>query len=134
MKQFIQWGLIAAVVAIAAFLLIGQNAKNVASISVNQAHEMVAKDSTVLVLDVRTLAEFTGDLGHVENSVLIPIQELEQRTGELEKYKGRKILAICRTGRRSGIAVEELLKNGYNAVNVEGGMVQWNKAGFPVTK
>jgi rhodanese-related sulfurtransferase len=134
MKQPIKWVLMIAAIAIVAFVFFGQNGKGVNSISVTEAQAMIAKDSTVIVLDVRTPAEYIGDLGHVEHSVLIPVQELEQRMGELEKYKGRKILAICRTGRRSGNATGILVKSGFDAVNVGGGMVKWKEAGLPVAQ
>ena len=51
----------------------------------------------LLVLDVRTQEEFAA--GHVPGAVLIPVQELQQRVGELPADK--PILIVCRTGRRA---------------------------------
>jgi rhodanese-related sulfurtransferase len=134
MKQPARWLLIVAAVGMAAFVLFGKSGKGTASVSVTEAHTMMQNDSAVVVLDVRMPAEFTGDLGHVQNSILLPVQELTQRMGELEKFKGKKILVMCRSGRRSGIAAAELNENGYNAFNIEGGMVAWNNARLPVAK
>jgi rhodanese-related sulfurtransferase len=104
------------------------------AVSVEEAHQLIARDSTIIVLDVRTPEEYTGPLGHIDKSVLIPVQELEKRLGELEQYKDKRILAICRTGRRSATATDLLTKHGFDAYNVEGGMQQWNEKGLPVVK
>lgn len=134
MKRNAPW-LIFALAAIAAFVLFGQNSKksDKTSVTVGEAFEMV-KDTNVVVLDVRTEGEFNGELGHVEHALLIPVQELEQRVGELEPLKDKTILAICRTGRRSGTATGILKAKGFTAINVEGGMVRWNEQRLPVQK
>ncbi|MEK7671532.1 MAG: rhodanese-like domain-containing protein, partial [Bacteroidota bacterium] len=82
----------------------------------------------------RTPEEYTGELGHIDHSLLLPVQELEKRIGELERYKGITILAVCRTGRRSAKATEILTKSGFKAISVEGGMVKWNDMKFPVVR
>jgi rhodanese-related sulfurtransferase len=124
----------AAVVALAALFLPKKQKEDKRSVDVKEAHALLSADTTVLVLDVRTPAEYTGGLGHIPNSILIPLQELETRLGQLEAHKGKTILAVCRTGRRSGIAATMLVKNGYRALNVEGGMVAWNAEKFAVEK
>jgi rhodanese-related sulfurtransferase len=126
--------LIAIAAALAGFFLFQSPQKDRQAVTVKEARAMIATDTTLLVLDVRTPAEYSGELGHIRGSILIPIQELDTRLNELEVHKGKTILAICRTGRRSGIATEMLLKNGYRAMNVEGGMVAWNAEKFDVEK
>ena len=102
----------------------------VALINVQETHKRAVSDSTVLLLDVRTPSEFAS--GHIENSILIPVQELEQRIAELEPYRGKTIIAYCRSGNRSGVAAGILGKHGYNAVNMEGGVIQWKKQDLPL--
>jgi rhodanese-related sulfurtransferase len=92
------------------------------------------KDSSVLLLDVRTPEEYNNELGHVTKSILIPVQELEARLGELEQYRGRTIIAICRSGNRSGTAATMLTGYGFTAYNMTGGMIRWNKEGLPVER
>lgn len=92
------------------------------SITVEQLKNEIASDSNLVILDVRTPAELEGSLGKIEGVINIPIQELENRIDELEKYKDRNIAVICRTGRRSAIGTDILIKNGFNAKNVLGGM------------
>jgi len=66
-----------------------------------------------LILDVRTIEEW--DEGHDERAILIPLQELQQRVEELDKEKA--IVAICRSGVRSGQAADYLRSLGYDAIN-----------------
>ena len=82
-------------------------------------------DSDTTVLDVRTEEEFYGPLGHIEGAILIPIDDLEGRVGELNSVKNEKIYVVCRTGGRSGRGKDFLNSNGFTAVNVDGGMVAW---------
>ncbi|HXG01165.1 MAG TPA: rhodanese-like domain-containing protein [Bacteroidota bacterium] len=119
------------VAAFAGFWLMQQSGSTV---SVEEAYRLITTDSSVIVLDVRTPEEFTGNLGHISSAVLLPVQELQQRLAELETYKEKTILAVCRTGRRSAKAVEILTGAGFKACNVEGGMVRWNEKGLPSVK
>lgn len=79
----------------------------------------------VVVLDVRTPAELVGPLGKIDGSINIPVQELASRMNELKSYKDKEILVICRTQNRSSMATDLLIKNGYNAKYVMGGMTQY---------
>lgn len=91
-------------------------------------------DSSILLLDVRTPAEYNNELGHVANTILIPVQELEHRLTELDAYRGRTVIAICRSGNRSGIAAALLTRHGFAALNMQGGMIRWNEEGLPVER
>jgi len=73
-----------------------------------------------LILDVRNPDEFAA--GHLERAVLIPVNELEKRMSEIEKYKSESILVYCKKGGRSSQAVEILRKAGFeNLSNLKGG-------------
>jgi len=87
---------------------------------------LIASDTTVVLLDVRTPAEWNGTLGHMKDALLIPLPELEQRVSELEQHRGRTIVVYCRTGNRSGKAASILNEKGFKAYNMVGGMVRWN--------
>ena len=99
--------------------------KSDSDITVAQLKQQMKTDSTLVILDVRTPPELSGPLGQIEGVVNIPVQDLEKRIGELEKYKDKNIDVICRTGHRSRAATDILLKNGYRAKNVLGGMTQY---------
>jgi len=96
------------------------------AITVNQLREMMRNDSNLVLLDVRNPHELEDkSLGHIDGVLNIPLPELEKRLSELDEFKEKDIAVICRSGRRSGTATDLLVKNGFNAVNVLGGMVQY---------
>ena len=84
-------------------------------------------DSTMVLLDVRTDAELTGTLPKIDGALHIPVQELGKRFGELEQYKDKEIITVCRTQNRSSKAAQFLIKRGYNAKFVLGGMQEYYK-------
>ena len=94
--------------------------------------ELVA-DSNVIVLDVRTAAEFAE--GHINGAVLID----QGQSDFIEKAKAtlpieKKIAVYCRSGRRSANAAGRLADIGYKCVNLKGGIIAWKDAGKPVFK
>ncbi|QQS36522.1 MAG: rhodanese-like domain-containing protein [Ignavibacteriales bacterium] len=100
-----------------------------ANISIVQLKEKMSNDTSLVILDVRTHQELSGPLGKLDGVINIPVQELSQRINELDTYKGREIAVICRTGNRSGSATTILRKEGFNAKNVLGGMVEYRNSG-----
>ncbi len=103
-------------------------------ISPIEASNLMLKDTTIVLLDVRTSNEYNSETGHLKNSILIPVQELENRIDELKKYQKKELIVYCRTGHRSTNATEILLKHGFNALNMTGGITQWNIEKLPVIK
>jgi len=93
-----------------------------------------AVDSTVVLLDVRTKEEYDGELGHLRGAILIPVQELEVRIGELDSLKSRTIVVYCRSGGRSARATALLQSKGFHALNMEGGIKRWNADLRPVVR
>lgn len=88
---------------------------------------------SALVLDVREQSEY--DSGHILSSKHIPLGKLHDRLGELEKYRERPIVVVCRSGQRSSSACAMLGKKGFaQALNLNGGVMAWQKASLPLEK
>ncbi len=84
----------------------------------------------VRILDVRSAAELTGELGHLMGAQHIPLEELRARSGEVRS--DRPVVVVCQTGRRSGMATQILAKAGFaNVANLAGGMLAWRDLGLP---
>jgi len=84
----------------------------------------------VEVVDVRSRTEFEGELGHLRNAKLLPLDELRTRMDEISTT--RPVVLICQTGKRSAMAVTILRKAGVQRVaNLAGGMVRWRQLGLP---
>lgn len=90
--------------------------------------QRVAAGEPVLVLDVRSPDEYRQ--AHVPDSTLLPLDQLALRLNELPS--DRPIVALCCSGNRSGVATQLLTRAGYDAVNLKGGIIAWEKQGFPV--
>ncbi len=84
----------------------------------------LGKDSSLVLLDVRTQAERSRQ--HIKGSLHIPLHELAKRSGELEKYKSKQIVCYCQSGSRSAGAAVALKKLGFNVANLSGGIAEWN--------
>ncbi len=94
---------------------------------------MLFNHQDALVLDVREASEFKD--GHITKAKHIPLGQLKNQLTSLEKYKDKPIVAVCRTGSRSGHACGVLRKAGFaNVHNLAGGMSAWESAGLPKEK
>ncbi len=99
--------------------------------SAADAHAYLADHPEALVLDVREPAEWNDDLGHIEGAKQIPLETLEARLAEIDAWKDKPVIVVCRSGERSERAVETLRAAGFKlAVNLEGGMSAWKGAGY----
>ena len=92
-------------------------------ITPDEVARRLAVGEQLLVLDVRQPDEYAE--GHVAGSTLIPLDQLALRLDELPK--DRPIAVICRSGNRSGVATGMLLRDGFTAANVTGGMLAWQQ-------
>lgn len=101
-------------------------------VSAFEAVQLINQKDAV-VIDVRDVGEY--EAGHVTGARHVPERQLVERIGELEKFKDRPLLLICRTGMRSGAAVRILRRMGFaSAVNLRGGLGAWEQAGMPLQK
>jgi sulfur dioxygenase len=88
-----------------------------------------------VIVDVREPDEYTGELGHIQGSILIPLKDLTARAEELSAHKERHIIVVCRAGVRSTTAAAILTGLGYEHVtNLKGGMLDWNQQQLPVER
>lgn len=86
-----------------------------------------------VILDVRSMAEFKD--GHIVNAINIPLNGLGNNIKQMEKHRTRPIVAVCRSGSRSGAACRTLRKHGFeNVKNLRGGMMAWESANLPVKR
>jgi len=81
----------------------------------------------LVVLDVREPVEWVH--AHIEGAVHIPLMELPQR---LDEVPSGQTLVVCKIGGRSSQAVAWLKQHGRDAVNLHGGMLDWEAAGRPM--
>ena len=92
-------------------------------ITAEQAKTIMDTESDYIIIDARTDEEFAS--GHIEGAILIPEYEIASRAENEIPNKDQLILVYCRSGRRSKIASEELVKLGYTNVKEFGGIIDW---------
>lgn len=124
--KIINWILVALVVVLGI-----QNLQAADGVEVKQAQAMNREGA--LLLDVREPDEFTAV--HVQEAKLVPLGQLSGRLAELDEFKSKPIVVMCRSGRRSAKAVNMLKEAGFTQVsNIKGGISAWESEGLPVVK
>ena len=95
--------------------------------------QVILKDLNPLILDVRMPYEYNS--GHLKEALLIPVQELQRRVTELNKFKDKPIFIYCATGNRSTVAAKILQDNGFKKIyNLRHGIVGWIQDGYSIVK
>ncbi len=99
--------------------------------------EKLQDGADVILLDVRTPEEH--EVIHLENSLLLPVQELSQQSlneiGLGTNAKDKEIYVYCRSGARSKTAYDLMTSLGYtNVKSVAGGMIHWEEDEYPYTE
>lgn len=98
--------------------------------TVSPAKAKEAQDQGAMLIDVRESSEYRS--GHAPGARHISVQVIERRLGEIPKE--RQIVVMCQSGMRSQRAAEILSRNGYQVLNVSGGIIGWQRAGLNVVK
>ena len=101
-------------------------------VSVLQATQMMNSGKIALV-DVRDATAYAA--GHVRDAKHIPLKDLAQRVGELDKFKAKPVIAMCQSGVQSSQATTQLQKAGFTEVySLDGGLSAWRAQGLPIVK
>ena len=92
-------------------------------ITPQQAKQIMDSREDIVILDVRTQEEY-GEK-HIPGAVLLPLDDVEQKAHVVLPEKDQTILVYCRSGRRSKLAAEALVKQGYTNILEFGGINDW---------
>lgn len=103
--------------------------------NVGQASREVSRDEArkliedgAQLIDVRVDHEW--DAGHIAGAKHLPLAELAERTGELDR--DRPVVLYCRGGTRSTMATDALADAGFDAAKLSEGIVGWDEADLPL--
>ncbi|MEW5904457.1 MAG: rhodanese-like domain-containing protein [Pseudomonadota bacterium] len=110
----------------------GNRILGIKEVDTAQAMNLINREDAFL-LDVREQSEYDG--GHIINSRLIPAGKLKDRVGELERYRDKPIIVVCRSGNRATPIASWLGKQGFaKTYLLTGGVLAWQKAKLPLQK
>lgn len=93
------------------------------NITAQQAKEIMDGRENYVILDTRTQEEY--EESHIPGAVLIPHDVILEKAEGILTDKDQLILVYCRSGRRSKLAAEDLLKLGYTNIREFGGIIDW---------
>lgn len=135
--QFVlnNWYLFLALIVVLALLAapnVMQLMHGIKSLAPAQAVLLVNRESGVFV-DVAEPTEYKT--GHVPSAINAPLSTLAHGTAQLDKYKQRPVIVVCRTGNRALKAATVLRKRGFSSVHLlAGGLTAWAKENLPLEK
>ena len=125
-----EWMLALALLVVIALLMFHEGRKAGPSLSPQQAINLLNREQGVF-LDLRESAEYKQ--GHIVEALHIPSTKLANRLAELEKYRDKPIVLVCKLGQQSGAAAKQLKAAGFSQVyRMTGGMTEWSNLQLPV--
>ena len=101
----------------------GGSANSYRQISMDEAVEMMKKESGYIILDVRRPDEYAE--GHIPGAINLPNESIGANDIPVLPDKAQLILVYCRSGRRSKEASDKLVKLGYTNIVEFGGILDW---------
>ena len=137
MEQFFEfianhWLLSATFAALLAAFFINEMKRSGQSISSQQLVNLVNQQKAV-VLDVRDTSEYSA--GHITDAINIPHSSLQSRLKEIEKFKERPVVIVCKMGQHAGSMGTMLKKAGFrNVSRLRGGLSAWQAENMPLIK
>jgi rhodanese-related sulfurtransferase len=127
-----QWILFAALVAVLSLLFFHESRKAGPSLSPQQAINLVNGEGGVF-LDLRDGGDYNK--GHIVDALHIPVAKLPARIAELEKFRDKPIVLVCRMGQSTGGAGKQLRAAGFGRVyRMSGGMMEWASLQLPTVR
>ncbi len=124
-----QWILAGALLAVIIMLVLHETRKSGTAVSPQQAINLVNSQQGVF-LDLRPAADFKQ--GHIVDALHIPSTKLEERIAELEKFRDKPIILVCKMGQQSGAAGKQLKANNFEQIyKMRGGMMEWSNLQLP---
>ena len=124
-----QWILAAALLVVIIMLFMHETRKSGPSLSPQKAINMVNAEQGVF-LDLRDAADYKQ--GHIVDAVHIPSAKLAERMAELEKYRNKPIILVCKMGQQASAAGKQLKGNNFEQVyKMTGGMMEWSNLQLP---
>ncbi len=135
--QFVQNNIWLVLIAVTSGIMLlwsffGNRLRGVKEVDCAAALQMI-NHKEACVLDVREPDEYKS--GHLLNAKSIPLGKLRERIGEMERYRDKPIVVVCRSGNRSATACALLGRDGFAQVyNLAGGVTAWQKASLPLER
>ena len=125
-----QWILVTALATTLGMLILHETRKAGPALSISEAVQLVNNEEGVF-LDIRDGGDYAR--GHITDALHIPAATLAKRAGELEKFREKPVVVVCKMGQSAGPATKTLRAQGFSrAQKLSGGMMEWDAQKLPV--
>ena len=119
-------------ISAAATLYYTETKKAGKSVNTTEATRLLNRENA-LVLDIREPKEFAE--GHITGARNYPASSFSSKISELDKFRTRPVVVVCKIGSASGAVTKTLKKQGFkNVVRLAGGMSEWQASSLPVKR
>lgn len=122
---------VAVVFVLVTFVELTRARRNVFNVTPVRAVHLINRENAA-VIDLRANEHYRK--GHVIDAIPMTIQEIKETPKKLEKFRSRPIIMVDETGNETQKIATLLLKQGYNAFSLAGGMRAWNEAQLPLVR
>jgi rhodanese-related sulfurtransferase len=114
-------------------ILSARSPNMIKSIDANELKTMLEEKKDFILIDCREQEEWNE--GHIAGAQFMPLSNFQNEVKKLENFKGKTIVAQCRSGKRSLNLCMYLMGEGFeDLTNLEGGILGWMDAGYPIQK
>ena len=111
----------------------GNSNETFTTIEVDEFQHILENSDNYILVDVRTQAEY--EESHLKGAILIDIKDAHFKENAMKQLpKDKTIMVYCRSGRRSAQAAGALAADGYQVINLKGGIMAWELAGKETVK
>jgi rhodanese-related sulfurtransferase len=127
-----EWILVSALAVLILLYFQYESRKSGSNLSPQEAINLVNREGG-LFLDLRDTGDYGA--GHIVDALNIPAAKLDSRIAELEKYKDKPVVLVCKMGQHSGAVGKKLNGQGFEKVyRMRGGMMEWGSLSLPLVK
>lgn len=127
-----EWMLAAAWVVMVLLLFYHEARKGGKSVTPQQLSDLINRQDGI-VLDIRDSADFRK--GHITGSRHILFKDLTSRSHEIDAYKDKPVVVVCKMGQTAGTATKQLKAAGFTQVyKLGGGLSEWTASNLPLVK
>jgi rhodanese-related sulfurtransferase len=124
--------LVSAFVFLLVAFVINEGKQGGAAITPSNLVNLVNREGAMLV-DIRDIKEYGS--GHIAGAVSMPVSSIDARIGELEPYKEKPVVLVCKMGQHASATGRKLKALGFeNVRRLSGGMAEWAANSLPVVK
>jgi rhodanese-related sulfurtransferase len=124
--------LVSAFVFLLVAFVINEGKQGGAAITPTNLVTLVNREGAVLV-DIRDTKEYSS--GHIAGAVSMPVSSIDARIGELDPYKDKPVVLVCKMGQHASATGRKFKELGFeNVRRLSGGMAEWTANGLPMVK